>query len=1054
MTSINALFIGPAPPSLWENTVIHQITEISELRPHETAVRDYEDQLTSFAGLMAKANSIANELQGVGIQRHDRVAVLLEPTNSWIASIIGVMTLGAVYVPLDMSLPWQRLTDMVNDCSPKVIIVDQNSKQHQDHFLRPDLTAINISSISTCDLKIPVTADENDAAAILYTSGTSGTPKGIILGHKGLRNFVEPVPQLYNLGPSEVVLQQTSSSFDMSLSQIFKALCHGWSLSILPRELRGDALAISRTIRRHNVTVTVATPSEYSSWLGYGGEDLHASSQWKTAFCGGEPVTEALQSQFRSLPLKHIRIYNHYGPTETTFAATSTEISLHTQENKRFSEDPEMETASAGFPLPGYAVYVLDDQMRPLPAGVQGEIYIGGAGVGHGYLNRPSLSSERFVADIFASQEERARGWTTLHRTGDVGRWNAKGALMIEGRKARDSQVKLRGIRVDLEEIENSILSEGGDIIHQVVVTVRQQNRTAGSAFLVAHVVLSDGNRIESEQHQLLSELLSRLRLTLPQYMCPSAIMAVKQLPMTNAAKLDRTAAMSLPLNVAAIDKQQLDANKKALTATEERLLLVWEDVLPSLLASMNREGVITSATDFFHAGGTSMLLLGLQARIRSVFSVELSLIHMFESSTLGSMGRMIDQHMGDQRYESPVVPGESKTVDDLEIDWDEETKLPKLLANSISEPKASPRNEGLSRKVVVLTGATGLLGRGLLDAMIKDDSVDQIHCIAVRNASSREDLLQLGKVVVHEGDLADIRLGLSEQVAKDIFGKADIVIHNGADVSYLKSYASLRACNVLSTKKLAELCAPRMIPFHYVSTMSVGHVVTESIAKSGSSSDRKDEQLAPASVSAHPPVLGTQSVCGADDSRYAARGYTASKWASERFLEQLKGEFPEWDVVIHRPGLILPQEQDAQPEHDRDIGLGIVQNITHYATLLHAIPAIDNESRMSSVTTHLVPLDVVVKDLLAASVHILGDHQESSQHVKFVHQTDGEPLSLEALRQIVAQNLSSASDSADELEGGSKAEITKMDLAEWALRAGEAGMHRTLVEMLMSLSG
>ncbi|KAK7961767.1 Hybrid PKS-NRPS biosynthetic cluster [Apiospora aurea] len=923
---------GPIQSSLWPETVIHRVFEVADLSPLSPAILSETGNTTSYLELTRHASSVAAALLTAGIGPNDPVAVLQEATNYWISSVIGIMQLAAVYVPLDQGMPWSRLATMVDDCGTRTVLVDGLTKKNVGKLQRPGIIVIDASNVEVSSGTIPIAARANHTAAILYTSGSSGTPKGIMSKHQGIRNFIEPITQLYEVGSNEVVLQQTSSAFDMSLSQIFKALCSGWGLCILPRHDRHDAVAICRIMRHHGVTVTVATPSEYTAWLSHGREDLRHCEDWKLAFCGGEPIPQSLLRLFTSAGSGRLEVYNHYGPTETSFAVASTRV--HLDDHGVMDGSGHI---AAGRPLPNCSIYLLDERMRPVPTGMQGEIYIGGAGVGLGYVNMPELTREKFVPNPFTSAEDAARGWTTLHRTGDLGRWGEDGLLLVHGRDLMDSQVKLRGLRVDLREVEQVIAS--GREIRQAAVSLRQASFESPSV-LVAHVVIDEQHSIDKvDPNRLVSTVLSRAD-NLPRYMWPASVLPVNSLPLTNSGKLDRRAIARLPLTMD-VETDHLPIRGR-LTVVEERLKEIWETVVPRILEE--RKGfIITPETDFFHIGGTSVLLLGLRARVHETFGVELPLLALFGNSTLSAMAQIIGLSP------SLIEVGESMIT--------------------------GPDIRNSNGKVVVLTGATGLLGRGLLGALLDDPNVKQVHCLAVRNRASILDLQGVERLSVHNGDLGLPRLGLSEEDAASIFREADLVIHSGADVSYLKTYKSLRKCNVGSTMELAELCLGRIIPFHYISTASIEYIVAEHLVAPGSAqasemnaaaslegqgSQRRPFGFGPESAAPYPPNLPVSE--GGSATVGHARGYVASKWASERFLERVKERFPSWPVSIHRPGIIIPE----RAAEGMTPGLGIVQNVSKYSALLRAMPSITNS--YMGVSIELVPLNTVVGKILESS--------------------------------------------------------------------------------------
>ena len=948
------------------------------------------------------------------------------------------MRAGAVYLPLDLSLPWTRLADMVHDCHPNIILVDEVSKQYVSKLKRSEMHVIDISSIERQDELTAICASADDPAVIFYTSGSSGAPKGIMLKHEGLCNWTEPLARSFNL-EREVVLQQTSPTFDLSLIQVFTALCFGGSLCLIPQQQRGDAEVISKIVANQGVTCTCATPSEYATWLHYGKRDLHSSAAWKTALCVGEPVPFSLVKHFASLGRTDLMVYNAYGPTETSFTCTATQVSLN------MSCGP----VAAGRPLPNYFVYVVDDQLRPVPIGIQGEIYIGGLGVGLGYLNQPELTSARFVPNVLDKPKDDDWGWKTMHRTGDLGRWLGDGQLLVEGRI--DTQVKLRGLRIDLAEVEYAILDVADGELCEAVVSVRRSSLDEPEV-LVAHIVFAqaDSNR------QYLGLIQSRLSKRLPKYMCPAAFVSIDKMPTTISGKLDRRLVAELPLLP---DESRLgDGEEKdqvvTLTDTEMRLKKIWEEIL-------GLQRTITVQKDFFHVGGSSLLLLNLKTRIRETFNCDMPLVRMFESSTLGAMAYQIDH-------------GLSYSVEADAIDWGRETALsPELSDLSImtahsSTYKSPDRNA--KPKVVVLTGATGQLGGALLDTLVKEPLIDHVHCIGVRNTRERPGMaaLEKAKVTMHEGELSLPDLGLSEDAAAAVFGAVDAVVHNGADMSYLKTYSSLRAANLQSTKDLVKMIARYRgrvsVPIHYVSTVSVGNIVATTLANSAYITDEKSDAgsspgaidaldaerhnfvFRPTSVAVYPPP----SVVSSSEIASTAHGYVATKWASEVFLEHLHERYPEWPVVIHRPSSIARQTLGAPlPGQSKEEAVGarleFVENLRRYSSLLRAVPAapaIADKHMSVSGTFNVVPLEDVVKEMVDSLRTSLTDVREERvvEGVRFLHHIGGVELPLDDARSFVA-------------EGEHGKGIRELDVVEWARKAGELGMHPTMVALFESLA-
>ncbi|KAJ0115637.1 hypothetical protein J7T55_010460 [Diaporthe amygdali] len=876
---------GPLRASDWPETVIHRIQDVFEACPDDIAIKGDSGKSTTYRELSKLSSSIAMAMIGAGASKGSKIAVLQEPTPLWIASILAIIGIGAVYLPLDLSLPWTRLAAIAKDCQPQLVLVDEVTTEHAHELQLYDIPLIDVSVVDLKEAKTPIAATATAPAMIFYTSGSSGVPKGVIQTHEGIRNHMELTEETYHVG-SEVVLQQSACSFDLSCAQIFTALCYGGSIYILPRHLRSDSRTIADLIVQEGITYTYGTPSEYSSWLRHGKLDSLRHSSWRRVLCGGEPVTNDLLTQFRDMQKTDLRFFNCYGPTETTIVAATVEL------NYQYQDHPTIANGiSAGFALPNYTLYIVDSDLNPVATGVQGEIYIGGAGVSPGYLHNPALNTDAFVPDPFAPSEYKAKGWTTMHRVGDVGRWKEDGSILVEGRISGDTQVKLRGLRVDLREIESNLLKVADGILSEVSVSARRSSPESPE-FLVAHTVLDPARA--SEGHERFLRSLPGL-LPLPRYMCPAMVIPVEQMPRTSTSKLDRRALAALPLPDLTAHE---DGDHAELTQTEAQLREIWQESIPKQITAMHD---ITPSTDYFHVGGTSLLLPYLQAQILAKFGIRPPVIKLLQFSTLGGMASLVENR--------PRISREPT------VNWEAETALSPAILRSLDKAQDVLSNSS-DPSIVVLTGSTGYLGRAILDALIADDGVAMVHCIGVRNASSRHDMLSLPKTQLYDGDLKLPRLGLTEEDAGSIFAQASHIIHNGAEVSHLQSYGSLRLPNLQSTKELVEMSLPRRIPVHFVSSTQVGLYYATGTGR---------REFPEESVAAYPPPVDG-----------SAGGYPATKWASERFLERLADSSPSgWPIFVHRPSTIL--------RPPGDLGLDLLANLRRWSAQINAVPVAPN---------------------------------------------------------------------------------------------------------------
>lgn len=999
---------------------------IAQSRPEDEAIRVAPGNSTTYFELLQMVGSVAESLITSGATIGSRIALLQEPSALWVASILAVLRIGAIYIPLDLATPWARLAAMVKDCQPAFMLVDDNTNDDFERLQIMRIISINVSCLPlrVPEIILPIAATAANSAVILYTSGSSGAPKGIIVHHEAIRNHIELAQETYQLGPKEVILQQSPSTFDLSYTQLFTALCHGGCVYVLPRSLRRDAREITALISSEGITYTYATPTEYSSWLDYGRVTLLKDSNWRSALCTGEPITGRLLSQFRRMSKRDLRLFNNYGPTETCVVAASSEVNY--QETNRASLDTwpcrnEVSASNRYRPLSNYSIYVLDNYFNMVGSGIQGEIYIGGAGVSRGYVDQVALTAHHFLPNRFCTTQFLAQGWTRMHRTGDLGRWTEDGALVVEGRIAGDTQVKVRGNRVDLRDVEAALFAAASNILTEAVVSLRQMV-PEDPAFLVAHCALRDNSHSDKgfdEKSKSLS-WLGKLP-ELPNYMRPAMIIPLlpEDVPRTVSGKLDRKAIAALPLLGRANDDvsrlceaghgaRVADQQRAEFTTTEFRLLDIWKSALSSRGVTNSWENA-TADTEFFEAGGTSLVLLAVQAEISKEFGTLIPLINLFGSSTLRGMACLVEEKT------SPAY--------DV-LDWNEEsTPLPTTVEHlRFRTPLALPKRLG----VVVLTGSTGYLGHALLCALIKETTIREVHCIGVRDtgkffrqlADTFQGMDMRAKVHVYPGDLKLPCIGLSVEQSTKIFTQADCIIHNGAEVSHMQSYRSLRLPNVTATKVLVEMSASlgRRIPIHYISTIQIGIFLTPN----------QDIKTMPEMTMSEclPPLDGVE-------------GYPTTKWVSERFLERLADvtkDDGQWPVCIHRPGVIEREANNG--------GEDLLHNIRHFAMNMEP-PAIiipEYDHLRGYIYT------VALKDVVAGIVEMLSKTEQMTESIVYRHYTSGEILDLEnpiamvlGSRQLV-------------LDRGEEAKLIKLSPHDWAQRAREMGLSESIVQWVQGL--
>ncbi|KAK4180644.1 hypothetical protein QBC36DRAFT_297446 [Triangularia setosa] len=1007
-----ALVLGRGPnfDSTWPETLIHRFEELVPSVAQRTAVTDSDGGSLTYEQLASRVHAVALELLRKGVEPGAKVAVFQQPSILWIASLLAIMKIGAVYVPLDANTPVARLSLIVCDSQPAVILTHGPTADEAEKLeTRQPTPLIDVSaclSVSSPkeDEVVAATLAKSDAPAIiLYTSGSTGNPKGVVLSHSGLKHEFDHCAATYKLSVDDVVLQQSAWSFDLSVTQIFLALGVGARLHTVSHLMRSDSRAMVEVIQSEGVTVTYATPTEYKSWLRRENQELLVRlSSWRLALVAGEPVTEPLLQLFREANRPGLRLFNVYGPTETTCGSTKTELSYQTP---GFYQG----TIPVGSASANECFYILDERQNLQPVGGVGEIAIGGVGVAMGYLNLDERTRASFLPDPFAGPEDSKNGrWKTMYRTGDVGYLQPDGSLVLKGRVGDDTEIKLNGVRIDLRDIEGTVLRASGGVLADAVATLRT-TAEEGVKFIVVHVVFSAEGLAEDESRRYLQTVLAELPL--PRTMLPSALVPIDSLPRTVAGKVDRRAIGALPisrgLSHSVVEQagtmNNFGSSGAALSKNEQTLRGFWEAVIPEELSELHQ---IDADSDFFTVGGNSLLLIELQGRIRAALDISIPLPKLFQATSLRSMAQLLP-NIGDDDHESS---------DDVRmiIDWEAETAVTSADLATTTPP--DEHNVVLTPpRTVVLTGATGFLGQYLSRCLADHPHIQKIICIAVRNPHdpSRQalfsNLLSNPKIEFHTGDLSHPLLGLSPSTASLIFSAADAVIHNGADVSHLKTYPSLRLANLVSTKELARLCAPRNIPLHYVSTTGVAMYTPF-------------DSLAEVSVRDHKPSVDGQ-----------LPGYVASKWASEVYLENihLATGLP---VYIHRASSIIRPEGDRTGENP---AADVLQNMLDYSLRMCALPAAPGLRGFVDLVRPETVADKVVDVVMEAR-----SGSEQKEGVGYFHESGDLELDVREIGEYLVG------------QAGPGKNVEMLELEDWIGRAEREGLSSAMAAVFRSSLG
>ncbi|MDZ7375500.1 MAG: amino acid adenylation domain-containing protein [candidate division KSB1 bacterium] len=582
-----------------QSRCLHELVEEQVAKSPDAIAVIFKNEKMSYLELNRRANQLAHFLQQRGIGPGMRVGISMERSIEMIVAVLATIKAGGAYVPIDPNYPKDRIMFMLHDAQLSILLTQQPLL---DRFELDQIEAICVDTqweqlAKLNDQNLGTTVNPENLAYIIYTSGSTGRPKGTMLEHRGVINFVVEFARLLNLSPQSRMLQFASLSFDASVAEIFPCLIIGATLVIAQQHEVMSAIELKRLMQLQAVNAVCLPPSMLNLL------DPADLPELSTVISAGEachaPIVEnwAIGRTF----------VNAYGPTETSVGA-----SFYRVDPLLLSED----SVPIGRPFQNKQFYVLDERLRPVPIGVPGELYIGGVGLSRGYLNRPDLTAERFIADPFGSKPGQR-----IYKTGDLVRYRPDGNLEYLGRV--DHQIKLRGFRIEMEEIEAVIHQFPGIKAAAVAVHEDQNGEKSLSAYLVP-----DSSRAEGFS---VAELQAFLKTKLPDYMVPARFMMLDHLPLTPNGKIDR-AALPAPDHSAFLTAARYVPPR---TATEQLLATIMAHILQVDRVGLN--------DNFFQLGGHSLLGVRLQSRIRDAFQIELPLRQIFDSATLSELASAID---------------------------------------------------------------------------------------------------------------------------------------------------------------------------------------------------------------------------------------------------------------------------------------------------------------------------------------------------------------------------------------------------------------------------
>jgi len=572
---------------------VHELFELQAARTPDAPALEIGARRLSYAQLDERAGLWARQLRQLGLGAGDCVGVAFERSADLVVALLAVLKSGAAYVPLDTSQPARRIAYAVSDSAARLVLTD-DAKAEWMALLDPAVRVLDACDLATAQPAAvgvpPRLATPDDLAYVIYTSGTTGLPKGVMIAHAGVGNLLRAMAYELGAGSHDRMLALTTIGFDIAALELFLPLITGGCVVLAARRVAQDPYRLQELLERAAITIAQATPTGWRLLLdaGWRGRD------GLRALCGGEALPSELAQRLERCV---DALWNVYGPTETTIWSTLRRV------------DGRGATAaieSIGRPLANTRVYVRDRCGNLLPAGLVGELCIGGAGVARGYVNRPELDAERFVPDPFVAGER-------LYRTGDLARWRHDGTLEFLGRN--DAQVKINGFRIELGEIEARLYASG--LVREAAVVVRDD--AAGHARLVVYFVPAAGADAAS--------LREALALDLPAYMVPERYVALDSLPVSANGKVDRKA---LPSAQAPLP----EAVQKPLPGLESEVAAIWSTLLG--LPAIDRN------SHFFRLGGHSLLAVQMIARVRAQAGVDVDVSLLFAHPQLAAFAAQV----------------------------------------------------------------------------------------------------------------------------------------------------------------------------------------------------------------------------------------------------------------------------------------------------------------------------------------------------------------------------------------------------------------------------
>ncbi|MBE6048598.1 MAG: amino acid adenylation domain-containing protein, partial [Clostridium sp.] len=619
---------------------LHQLFEEQVQKTPDKIAVTFEGRELTYNDLNKKSNQLANLLRLKGVKNNKFVAVICDKSIELLISILAVFKAGGAYIPIDPSLPQDRIDYIVKNSQVTAVLTQSKYIQNvadksntyicvdefNDNNLEYEILDKKLINECSCE-NLENINEPTDLAYAIYTSGSTGMPKGAMIRHNGMVNHIYAKIKDLNLNDRDVVLQNASISFDISVWQLLAALLVGGKTAIVSLETSRDVELLFNYIKKEKVTIFEIVPTLLSVFLDVvekKSEQDRKLNKLRYTIVTGEEVSVNLVNRWFE-HYKEVNIVNAYGPTEASDDIT------HYIIKDKFSED--VRRVSIGKPISNMKIYILDKYNKLAPIGVKGEICVTGIGVGAGYLNNESKTKESFIENSFEKDSK-----YLVYKTGDLGRWNENGLIDFFGRK--DNQIKLRGFRIELEEIDS--VSESYECIEKLVTVIKKENNDSK---IVAYFTTNEENDFN------LDKFKEYLKSKIPYYMIPAKFIKIDSIPLTSNGKVDRKLLENYSGGEVFNSKEEI--NKfEVRTETESKVIEIWKEVL-----SVDDIGI---NSDFFEIGGHSVTILKVASRIKEIYEVDIPVKCLFENTTVKQLAKYIDklilEDIKDIRDENPII--------------------------------------------------------------------------------------------------------------------------------------------------------------------------------------------------------------------------------------------------------------------------------------------------------------------------------------------------------------------------------------------------------------